>query len=586
MEENNEKIHLEKDIKLDVKSVGQILENVINKICVDSSKELISQFIESSISTIWNQFMSNIRTMMETAVNDAPITIHNGSSKKPYQITVPFDVKGVTDFFIEGLDGTGLISTIAPDKKSFSITGIPTKSGQIDLKLKYAFDGCPKDNIPFRTLSFFINPDPRDLWKNIPVDWEHMPQPRYEKEDTQKEYVKVPSLPDGTPQMDIVAASKRGRSHAQEGKPRDDDFRLYYDDKSNWYVITVADGAGSAMYSREGSRIACETAVEHCKSMLNAPKDFEEAISQYNTNIDSNEKEARKNVGDFVYKILGAAALKAHKAINETAKIQQEPVKKYATTFLLAIAKKFDFGWFVASYWVGDGAICLYNKENHSAKLMGIPDEGEYAGQTRFLTMPEIFKDGKAIYDRLRFCIVPDFTALFLMTDGVSDPMFETDANLNNVDKWDALWDNLLHDKEHPVNLVDDNEKSADELLDWLDFWSPGNHDDRTIAILYKGDPADEEPADYNESTVDSNEETDKEVQNEKGNEDITAAVTTPEKEGKAGASDFSNNIDVVSDAGTQKDSEAKESDEKVSNSEPTSNETSERSVGRNIPIQ
>ena len=26
------------------------------------------------------------------------------------------------------------------------------------------------------------------------------------------------------------------------------------------------------------------------------------------------------------------------------------------------------------------------------------------------------------------------------------------------------------------------------QLLDWLDFWSPGNHDDRTIAILYEGE--------------------------------------------------------------------------------------------------
>jgi hypothetical protein len=24
-----------------------------------------------------------------------------------------------------------------------------------------------------------------------------------------------------------------------------------------------------------------------------------------------------------------------------------------------------------------------------------------------------------------------------------------------------------------------------EKLLNWLDFWSPGNHDDRTIAILY-----------------------------------------------------------------------------------------------------
>ena len=71
------------------------------------------------------------------------------------------------------------------------------------------------------------------------------------------------------------------------------------------------------------------------------------------------------------------------------------------------------------------------------------------------------------------------------MSDGVSDPKFETDANLNNPDKWDALWDDL---KENGVDLTDDNEASKDQLLDWLDFWAPGNHDDRTIAILYEGE--------------------------------------------------------------------------------------------------
>ena len=96
--------------------------------------------------------------------------------------------------------------------------------------------------------------------------------------------------------------------------------------------------------------------------------------------------------------------------------------------------------------------------------------------------MPEIFSNPKEFYSRLKCKIVPDFTALFLMTDGVSDPKFETDANLNNPDKWDALWEDL---KEYGVDLSDDNEAAKDQLLNWLDFWSPGNHDDRTIAILY-----------------------------------------------------------------------------------------------------
>ena len=67
------------------------------------------------------------------------------------------------------------------------------------------------------------------------------------------------------------------------------------------------------------------------------------------------------------------------------------------------------------------------------------------------------------------------------MTDGITDPKFETDANLLKVEKWNELWQDLSKE----VDFSDDNEASADQLLNWLDFWSPGNHDDRTIAILF-----------------------------------------------------------------------------------------------------
>ncbi|MDO4367974.1 MAG: PP2C family serine/threonine-protein phosphatase [Bacteroidales bacterium] len=402
------------------------------------------------------------------------------------------DVKGLDE------DKHGLKLTIAPDGKSFAITGTPSleafrKDGAVaestfELTLVYKFSGgieMPEDRPTLEhKIPFVINQDPRKLWRDIPVDWEKMPEPKYKNEDTQVEYVKVEALADGTPQKDIVAASKRGRSHAQEGKPRDDHFRMEHMD-NGWYIMAVADGAGSAKYSRQGSKIACDEAVNHCMSKFGQSKAFEDAIGQYGELNDIAEKDARKVVGNFIYDIVGTAAFKAHKAIEAEAALMKQPMKYYATTLLLTTCKKFSFGWFVASFWVGDGAICLYDRGAHTAKILGVPDEGEYAGQTRFLTMPEIFKDATALYQRLRFYIVPDFTALFLMSDGVSDPKFETDANLNNPDKWDVLWDDL---KENGVDLTDDNEASKDQLLNWLDFWAPGNHDDRTIAILYEGE--------------------------------------------------------------------------------------------------
>ena len=296
------------------------------------------------------------------------------------------------------------------------------------------------------------------------------------------QYVKVEEK-EGISRKDIVAASQRGRSHAHEGKPRDDHFLLHYCEETEWYIMAVADGAGSAKFSREGSLIACETVVEHCKKALDNSIEFEKAIKSF-----SDDKEQIRGVYNWVYQILGNAALKAHNAIKKEAERRNSErndntkMKDYATTLLLAICKRFEFGWAVASFWVGDGAMCIYDAEKHTADMLGMPDEGEFAGQTRFLTMPEIFSDTNSFYQRLRFKIYPDFTALMLMTDGVSDPKFETDANLQNTEKWDALWNDLA---ENGVELSDDNEKSQEQLLKWLNFWDRGNHDDRTIAILY-----------------------------------------------------------------------------------------------------
>ena len=84
--------------------------------------------------------------------------------------------------------------------------------------------------------------------------------------------------------------------------------------------------------------------------------------------------------------------------------------------------------------------------------------------------------NAKEIWDRINFAIVPDFTALAVMTDGITDPHFETDANLENVIKWDQFW------KQIEPHLNSANPEA--DMLSWLDFWSPGNHDDRTIALL------------------------------------------------------------------------------------------------------
>lgn len=484
-------------------------EKIIQTIIGDTNDERAEGFLRFLSSKLWGLYNDYLMDKIKVAESEIVwnLNMPNAKENQIYNQTVEMpkvssaqlpEVEILLDDVV-GLeqDIHGLQLMVAPDKHSFAITGTPTlehfrKDGAtalstFELTLKYHFSGMemPAERpVLERKVQFVINQDPRKLWRDIPVDWENMTEPKYKKDDIQIDYVKVEALSDGTPQKDIVAASKRGRSHAQEGKPRDDHFKMSHMD-NGWYIMAVADGAGSAKYSREGSRIACEEVTNYCMAQLANSKDFESAVKQYNEHKTESESDARKAVGDYIYKIVGTAAFKAHKSINAEAAIKKLPAKQYATTLLLAICKKFEFGWFIATFWVGDGAICLYNKQAHTAEVLGVPDEGEYAGQTRFLTMPEIFKDATSLYQRLRFRIVDDFTALFLMSDGVSDPKFETDANLNNSDKWDALWTDL---KENGVELTDDNEETKNQLLAWLDFWSPGNHDDRTIAILYEGE--------------------------------------------------------------------------------------------------
>lgn len=466
------------------------ISNFLDKYNIKATLAEADDFERWFVDYAWDKYQTyrmEKRNNISNQFNAIPITIPNATVGVEYcspRIELPIEIAYDYEFY--GLEESGLSIIIDNDiQNAFFVKGKPLNAGDYCITIKYKYKGWIEGNsLLERTINFAINPDPRTLWKNIPTS-KDIP---FYKSDTACEYIKVKADVDGEIRKDIVAASNRGRSHAQEGKARDDHFQIYHCQESDWYIIAVADGAGSAKYSRKGSEIACRTVVEFCKEKLYNCPEFEANIRAYKNAID--EESARKTLGNDIYTIVGNAAFKAHKAISDVAsKTEDAKTKDFATTLLLAICKKFDFGWFVASFWVGDGAMCIYNKNAQVIKVLGVPDEGEFSGQTRFLTMPEIFADHTAFYRRLRFSIEDDFTALLLMTDGVSDPMFGTNSDLNNVEKWNELWDKLCYgfpeDNIAGVQLSDDNEEAKDQLLNWLNFWKAGEHDDRTIAILY-----------------------------------------------------------------------------------------------------
>lgn len=482
MDRNQRRLHRKHPAAVRLNEAARTIDRAMDLSGVPTSDK--ESFLNWTIGSLWKTFKEermNQRIIIENEIRQLGLRLPNGTVKKDYCAFFELPVDKISDIELVGAEELGLVLAVGEDGKC-SLNGRPSQAGDFTLKLRYqTIDGEPASEL---AIPVAFNPNPRDLWKNIPTD----PNIPYYKPDSEIDYIKVDAGADGEPKKDIVAASQRGRSHAQEGKARDDHFSLYHCDESDWYIIAVADGAGSAKYSRKGSEIACNTVIDHCKGLLLNNSGFETAIREYEADRQNQDKRTivTRHVIDIVYK----GAMKAHEAIRRAAEANEESkLKDFATTLMFAVCKKYDFGWFVASFWVGDGAMCLFDAENKTAKLLGTPDEGEFSGQTRFLTMPEIFRDPDVISKRLRMAIVPDFTALFLMSDGISDPMFETDKNLNDYSKWEEFYNNLKkgfpEDEIGGVDLSDDNEASKDQLLKWLDFWSPGNHDDRTIAILY-----------------------------------------------------------------------------------------------------
>ena len=79
------------------------------------------------------------------------------------------------------------------------------------------------------------------------------------------------------------------------------------------------------------------------------------------------------------------------------------------------------------------------------------------------------------------------FSFLFLMTDGIYDAKFEVEANLEKHEKWlDFLNDLAGKNADNTkVDFINDNSEITKQLSNWMDFWSPGNHDDRTLVIVF-----------------------------------------------------------------------------------------------------
>jgi serine/threonine protein phosphatase PrpC len=374
---------------------------------------------------------------------------------------------------------------LAFDPKSQILQGTTSDVGEFELRLSWR-----KPDAASRSASchFTVIADPRSLWRVNEPD-ARLPYP--------KPHLAHRQLSGAN--FGIAAASRRGRSHEHGGSFRDDDFFIARIPENGWNILIVADGAGSAACSREGARLAVETAGHSLQTALRGKTG--EDITRF---LDDWEAQ-KKAIYDLAYLSFQNAAKEAVSAITAEAEKTGAPFRDYSTTLLAVILRPGpgpgpadgnvhsgsadgdvpgliaqgenchpQDDVFLASFWMGDGAIAAYGPHG-TVKLMGVPDSGEFAGQTRFLDTAAL-RDPE-FYKRIKVERLSGLKAVLLMTDGVSDPRFETDNGLNDPAKWDALWDEIS-----PL-LADPH---ADEkLLEWLHFFVPGHHDDRTIALQW-----------------------------------------------------------------------------------------------------
>ena len=159
----------------------------------------------------------------------------------------------------------------------------------------------------------------------------------------------------------VARASVQGTSHARTGQPCQDSSSVGEDAPDGIFVAAVADGAGSAELSADGSRIAACAATKTASRLLRLHSHplYEGVLKE----------------------ILEESIRSARKELEAEARRRKKPIRQFSTTLIVAICAPEITG----AAQIGDGAMATAD-DGEGYTLFSAPQRGEYANTTNFIT--------------------------------------------------------------------------------------------------------------------------------------------------------------------------------------------------------
>lgn len=242
----------------------------------------------------------------------------------------------------------------------------------------------------------------------------------------------------------LLAASRRGKSHAHGGTYREDAFALVKGSlEMPWWFLAVSDGAGSHSLSRVGSNLVTSEAArlmeEHAQS------------------------------GMCPLELVQGTALGALRALQREAERRGRPLADFSCTLLLLLYwAQTDGAEIAVSFQAGDGVIGEVRRDG-SLNVLAEADGEKVAGTTHFLGGSFVSQSWER---RFRQHSPEDTEGFLVATDGVSDDLVPWEAN-------------------GPVLCAELRNVLADEapeqsLLQTLAYEKRGSFDDRTLALAWR----------------------------------------------------------------------------------------------------